>query len=227
MRSGSTQHQGDETVSRLFAESGISIAASAAMLLLTIAGGRLITATTPPDPATVEWSADASCLQRPLTLIDAAGVQAASWLCLTTGGIQPAVELHGLPSGTLYSAWLSYLEHPGARDAGRCASTDLASDGTALPGRLDGAAADRDGRVALSGALTGLIPAGDTVVEILVVEHGTVSAAGAPARARQLLAWDRSWSALPTPSVDQREDTGRLLGCATFWVRGGVEQTEH
>jgi hypothetical protein len=197
------------------------------MLLLTIAGGRLVTATTAPDPASEERPATTSCLQRPVTLLDAAGVQAASWLCMTTGGVQPGVELQGLPSGRLYSAWLSYQEHPGSRDIGRCGSTDLASPGAAHVGRLDGATSDQDGRVMFAQSLTGLQPGGDTLLEILVVDHGAVTAAQAPARSRQLLAWDPSWRAMPSPTIDQEEDTGRLLGCAAFWIRGGAEQTEH
>src|SRR5215212_1953792 len=215
-------------MSRLFADTGMTIVASAAMLLLTILGGRLITATTAPDPVSVEQPASRSCLERPLTTIGAAGVHAVSWICLTTAGVQPGVELRGLPSGGLYSAWLSYLEHPSTLHGGRCASVQLASDDrVAPPSRLDSVVADRDGRVVLSGALTGLLPGGDTVLEILVVDHGTPSAAGASARARQLLAWDRSWSGLPSPTSDQADDSGELLGCAAFWLRGGAESMEH
>jgi hypothetical protein len=214
---------------RLFAEAGTTIVASAAMLLLTFAGGRLLTATTPPEPARAERPATSTCEQRPLTLFDGAGVEAASWLCLTTTGAQPGVELHGLPSGTLYSAWVAYLERPRTMDVARCAGAQNPSgDGTAPTGRVDGAVADRDGRVMLAGSLAGLLPGGGTALEILVVEHGAMSAAGAPARAGSLLAWDRSWSALPGPSaVDDAGDAGRLLGCATFWIRGGAELTDH
>jgi hypothetical protein len=213
---------------RLLTEVGVSIGASAVMVIVTIVGGQLVAATAIPAASDGDQSAEASCLEQPLALTEDTAIQALTRLCLTMDGVQPTVELTGLSSGGVYTAWLSYLEHPRTRQIGRCASAQIASQvGDGTPGRLDSRTADQGGRVILSGVLPGLHPEGNTEIEILVVDHGRLAAGQTPASARQLLVWNPTWSGQPTTVIGEEQAASRLVGCAAFWLRGGAELTEH
>lgn len=213
---------------RLMIDMGASTAASTAMLVAMIVAGQLLTVTATQVPTDTTGSTSMSCLEQPLVPTGDTGMHSVARLCLTIDDVQPTVELADMTSGALYTAWLGYLEQPYTRDAGPCASAHLASrTETATPGRVDAAVATQDGQVLLSRPVPGLRPEGNTKVEILVVDHGQTAVAGAAARPRQLLSWDRAWSGLPAPMTEQSQSSSRLIGCAAFWIRGGAELTEH
>jgi hypothetical protein len=214
---------GAGAMQRMLVEIGASVGASVVMLAATVVGGHLIAGTAPP--VGVERPAYVGCDERPLSPVNGTTLRAVARLCLFPHGAEPTVELEGMPSGALYSAWVAYVERPTVVEAGRCASPALAArEEIGAPGRVASGIADRAGQVVLSSALPGFQAQANSLVEILIVDHGMPSADPAPARPRELLAWDRAWSAPPVPP-DQ--PSSALLGCTAFWVRGGAEQTEH
>ena len=207
---------------------GVSIAASVAMLLVTIVGGQLLTATPTSTTADAALAVGRSCIERPLASPDGPGMVGIARLCLTVDDVETTVELKGLTGGALYTAWLGYQERPVGGANGPCASAGSAARAErATPSQVDAAPAPRDGRLRLARTLPGLRPPSNTVLDVLVVEHGPAIAVGTAARSRQLLAWDSAWTGLPASAIDRPEDAARLIGCAAFWLRGGAEQTEH
>ena len=207
---------------RTLIEIGASVGASAVMLAATIVGGHLIAGTAPP--VGVERPAYVGCDERPLAPVNGAALRAVARLCISPHGVEPTIELEGMPSGALYTAWVAYVERPTGVDSRQCASPELAArEEIGAPGRVASGIADREGKLLLSSALPGFQARASSLVEILVVDHGPPSADPAPGRARQLLAWDRGWAAPPTSD----QPSSALLGCTPFWVRGGAEQTEH
>lgn len=211
---------------RTLIEIGASVGASAIMLAATIVGGRLVMAQT--TPVLVERPASASCDERPLAGVNGSAAHGVSHLCLTMDGADPTIELTGLPVGAVFSAWAAYVDRPSIVRAGECSTPELAArDQIGAPGRLASGIADRDGRLVLASALSGLRPSAGSVVEILVVQHAALTDTARPERARQLLAWDRVWSDARRAPNGPDQSVTRLLGCSSFWVRGGAEQAEH
>jgi hypothetical protein len=209
---------------------GASLAASLTVLLIALGGGQLLVATTPAT-ATAAPAAMTTCLDRPLTPINAPRVLGAAHLCLTVDDVAVTLELASAANGNLHTAWLSFQDHPGAKPAGACPNAPSASAQpvSGAPSQIDAAVAQADGTLRLSRTMPGLRPAGNTELEVLVVDHGpAVATATAPAdRTRSLLSWDRAWSALPAASTARPSGSPRLVGCAAFWLRGGAEQTDH
>ena len=203
---------------------GVSIAASVAMLLGTVVGGRLLTSTGTSVTADATPSTGRSCIERPLASPGGPGAVGVARLCLTLDDVETTVDLDGLTGGTLYTAWLGYQERPAGGATGACAGPETER---VTPSQVDAAPAPQDGRLRLARTLPGLRPPSNTVLDVLVVEHGPAFAVGTAARSRQLLAWDRTWAGLPASALDRPDDTARLIGCAGFWLRGGMEQTEH
>ena len=205
---------------------GVSVAASVAMLVVTIVGGQLLMATS--AAADVAPAAGRSCIERPLASPDGPGAVGVARLCLTVDDVETAVELDGLTGGALYTAWLGYQERPVGGANGPCASAGSAARAEqSTPSQVDAAPAPRDGRLRLARTLPGLRPPSNTVLDVLVAEHGPAFAVGTAARSRQLLTWDRAWAGLPASAIDHPDDAARLIGCAAFWLRGGAELTDH
>lgn len=222
---------------RLLIDSGSLIAASALMLIVVIVGGQFLGPTTPLVSAESERAQESTCLEQPLGPVGDRGnsatpvsslPQAMSSLCLTRDGVHPTVELTHLPNGMLYTAWLAYLEQPRTPDVGRCASAQLAGQaGSAMPGRIGSGTVDRSGRIVLSAAFPGLHLEGNSEAEILVVEHGQVEANRTAASARHLLLWDAGWTGMSVLAPAEGETRPRLVGCASYWMRGGPGLLEH
>jgi hypothetical protein len=214
---------------RLMTDVGASIVASAAMVALMLGGGQLLTGGIVPSTSTDDESRPRmTCLERPLVPVGSTRVRSVTQLCLTDGGIQPRVELADGTPGFVYTTWLAVHDRPAAWLDGPCAGTRLASiTEMTTPGRLGGAVADQDGRVVLSHPLPGVRLDATTGVELLVVEHARSGLHGGEARAGQLLAWSTAWSRPTGQVADRRGSQGQLIGCAVFWIRGGVEQSDH
>lgn len=203
---------------------GASIAASIAMLLGTVVGGRLQTATTTSASADAAPAAGRSCSERPLVSPAGPGSVGIARLCLTVDDVETVVEPDGLTGGTLYTAWLGYQERPVGGASGSCASAEIER---ATPSQVDAAPAPQDGRLRLARTLPGLRPPSNTVLDVFVVNHGPAFAIGSAARSRQLLVWDRGWAGQPGLALDRADDAAHLIGCAAFWLRGGAELTDH
>lgn len=211
---------GTDAMSRTLFEIGASVGASAVMLAVTIVGGRLVMAESAPG-GVERPAATVGCEERPFAVVNGGAARGMARLCLTRDGVEPIVELAGLPSGVIYSAWIAYVDRPGVVRVGECADPDLPA-----PGRIASGIADQEGRLMLSSMAPGLQLGANSVVKLLVVEHGALSSDVTPDRARGLLVWQPGWSDATAPS-DATQSSGSLLGCSSFWTRGGVDTTEH
>jgi hypothetical protein len=208
---------------------GVTIAASLVVFLMAIGGGHLLASTTTPAIATAAPAVMMTCLDRPLTPVGATRALGTAHLCLTLDDVAVTVELASAASGDLHTAWLSFQDRPGAKVAGTCPSVQSPSTQLvqAAPSQIDAVVSQADGTMRLSRTLPGLRPAGNTELELLVVNHGPASTTASADRTRSLLSWDRAWSAVPAASTARNTEQPTLIGCAAFWLRGGTEQTEH
>jgi len=205
---------------RTLIEIGASVGASAVMVAATIVGGQMLKAT--PPAVESERPAHVGCDTRRLAPVNGAAVQAFSRLCFGPRGVESVVDLAARPTGGVYSAWMAYVDRPTAVRTGECASPELVT-----PGRVASGIANGEGRLTLANDVPGLQVRANGLVEILVVEHGQPTTDSAPDRARELLSWHSAWSDPGAAPTDFEQPSSALLGCATFWVRGGAEQTEH
>jgi hypothetical protein len=160
--------------------------------------------------------------------IFSAGVGTLARLCFGESDVRPRLELTGVTSGTLFSAWLTNEEHPKTEHRQRC---DIPPpDGTASwtrPVRIGAAVVDQTGRLHLAATMRDLRIAGGTRLQILAVDHGWTGPERGAARAEELVTWEHAWSrGLATPTGDSHF-RGQVVGCASFWLRGGVDSLEH
>jgi hypothetical protein len=97
----------------------------------------------------------------------------------------------------------------------------------ATPGRIAGAGPDQAGRALLSHPLPGVRLDANSRLELLLLEHAQSVLAGSAAQVGQLITWSPSWSGPAGRLLDRGQGQSQLIGCATFWIRGGAEQAEH
>lgn len=215
-------------MNRSITDVGASTVACAAMLTLTIGGGHFLTATAGSPSTEREHEARMSCIDRPLMPVSGGHIRADARLCLTDGGVRPIVELADVTPGSVYTAWLAFLDGTTASTRGPCADTHFTTSGElTTPGRLDGAVADQDGRVVLSHPLPGSRLDAHTVVELLIVEHARPVLIGGAAQNGQFISWNPAWSRQKGQVPDRGASQSQLVGCASFWIRGGAEQSGH
>ena len=206
------------------------VAVSAAITVGTaIIGTKLLSPTTPPPLPSDAGSG--SCVDEPFVpvrgAIFSAGVATLARLCFGIDDVRPRLELTGVTSGTLFSAWLTNEEQPKTEHRQRC-DIPPAVPGSAWtrPVRIGAAVADQTGLLHLAATLRDLRVIGGSRLQILAVEHGRLGAERGALVAEELLGWEHAWNqGLATPTGDSHH-RGRLVGCASFWLRGGVDSLE-
>jgi hypothetical protein len=212
---------------RTLTEILVLVALSAVITVGTaVVGARLA------SPSTVELAPvaamDMACLDEPFVLDQGTVVGALARLCIGDGVVRPRIELTGLTSGAVLTAWLAYTERPPAGRTQQCAIDDVQPDAPwALPMRIEGAVADQTGRVELASSMPGVRFVGGSEIQVLVVNHGWVRAERRAERVDRPLVWDRSWAMPPADGIGDNPHGGWILGCAVFRLRMGTESLEH
>jgi hypothetical protein len=207
------------------------VAVSAIITAGTAVIGRwlLSPATTPPLPSD---AGSGSCVDEPFTPLRgftfSSGVGTLARLCFGVADVRPRLELTGVRSGTVFSAWLTNEEHPKTEHRARC---DLpppdAGAAWTRPVRIGAAVADQTGRLHLSATMRDLRIVGGARLQIVAVDHGWTRPERGVALADELIDWEPAWgrgSAAPTGDSHHR---GQMVGCASFWLRGGVDSLEN
>jgi hypothetical protein len=156
------------------------------------------------------------------------GVGTLARLCFGIEDVRPRLELTGVRSGTVFSAWLTNEVQPKTEHRQRC---DLpppdAGAAWTRPGRIGAAVPPPPGRTP-RGATRRYRPiiAGPRL-QIVAVDHGWIRPERGVALADELVDWEPAWgrgSAAPTGDSHHR---GQMVGCASFWLRGGVDSLEN
>ena len=212
---------------RFLTEILVFIAASTVIAMCTVVAGAKLTApaTSAPVPADL---LSGTCLDEPFLTTQSVVVGALARLCFEIDAVQPRVELTGLPSGVLFTAWLAQTSRPAAASRESCDLADAGPNGAAPPPvRFDAAVADQTGRVQLTATLPGLRIAGGSQARLFVVEHGWIGPDRAAVRPDDVLAWESAWVHGVTRTSGDRYSRGRVVGCASFRPRGGVETLEN
>ena len=202
----------------------LSIVASALFMVgVAVVGVYLTAAPAPPASPNVP---ETVCLDEPLVAAAGAQLRGLAHLCFGRDGLTPSLDLEHLAEGRLYSAWLASGDMPSTAPASHCLSNQTRAGGApTTPGRVDATVADATGRVHLTAMLRGFRTAGLTEIQLLAVDHGPATPGATPRGGTELLAWQAIWRD-PTPAVTGGQDQSRLVGCASFRLRGGVETLE-
>ena len=98
-----------------------------------------------------------------------------------------------------------------------------AQDDAERPVRIAAGVADQTGRVHLEAVLRDLPVLAGARIQILAVDHGWARPERGAAHPDELVAWEPGWSPAPAAPAGDSRHTGRVIGCATFWMRGGVD----
>lgn len=205
----------------------ILVVASAAVALGAAAVGMWLTApaSSKEDPADL---LSGSCIDEPFRAPDGVVVGTLARLCFDVDAVRPRVELTGVTSDSLFTGWLTQPTPAGVMHGNVCGSSDAAAATTLLqPARFDASRADQTGRVQLSASLPVMRFTGDSRIRVLVVDHGWRGSSQVVPREEQLSTWDGTWVHGLSSTANTNRTPGRLVGCATFWPRGGVETLEN
>jgi hypothetical protein len=205
----------------------VFVVASAVVALGAALVGMMLTA-----PATSkEIPADllsGTCLDEPFRAPNGVVIGTLARLCFEIDAVRPRVELTGVAPSGLYTGWLSKDGTPRPMAADLCELSDAGAMSMPMkPERFDATIADRTGRVQLSANLPGLRLASGSVVRLLVVDHGWAGPNQTALRAEQLPIWDSTWVHRMATTGSGNQVPGRVLGCASFWLRGGTETVEN
>jgi hypothetical protein len=213
---------------RTLAEILVFVVVSAVITVGTaVVGARLVA----PSPTTSEPSSHVmgmACLDEPFVSIHGRIVGAMARLCLGDGIASPRIELTGLTSGTLLSAWLAYGERRSATPQARCSVNHSHPDAPwPLPRLIDTTVADHTGRVELTSTMPGLRFAGGSEVQVLTVEHGWQRPERRAAIVELLRIWQDGWTTgEPTATIGSAGIRGWVVGCATFRPPVGLGSLE-
>lgn len=203
------------------------LVASAVVALGAAVIGMMLTA--PAEPTDVPADLlSGTCLDEPFRPTHGGVlVGTLSRLCFDVDAVRPRVELTGVTSGALYTGWISRPVAPAGGRGNACDLSDAGATGTTLqPQRFDAASADQTGRVQLSANLPGLKLPGGSQVRVLVIDHGWTESGQVTPYADRLAVWNGAWIPGVTTTGSDGRSQGRLVGCASFWLRGGVETLE-
>lgn len=214
---------------RVLTEILVLVTASTVIALCAAVVGAKLTAPTPSAPVPADLLSG-TCLDEPFLAAPAPAVVVGSLarLCFDVDAVRPRIELTGLPSGVLFTAWLSHAPRPAVTPREPCDAADSGPNGAVpLPARFDAAVADQTGRVQLTATIPGLRIVGGSQPRLFVVEHGWIGPDRAAVRPDDVLVWDRAWVHGAATTSSDRHGRGRLVGCASFWLRGGVETLEN
>jgi hypothetical protein len=210
---------------RNMAEVLVFVVASAMVALGAGVVGMMLT-----SPATSkEIPADllsGTCLDEPFHTSNGVVVGSLARLCFEIESVRPRVELTGVTNGALYTGWLARGAPPRSVQGSLCEMSDPGVAATLQPERFDATIADRTGRAQLSANLPGLkLPSG-SIIRLLVVDHGWAGPNQTALRAEQLPLWNGAWVQGMSTVASGDRAPGHLVGCASFWLRGGVETLE-
>jgi len=128
------------------------------------------------------------CFESPLTATSESGVEGVAHLCIDREGVRPALQVHGLQTGEMYTAWLAYFDRPSTCFHTPCGFVDLkGEDPIGVLGRVDGAIAPPMRHLDLQTVFRDLKLSTGAQVSLLVLSQGATSEADGRAHARQML----------------------------------------
>jgi hypothetical protein len=210
---------------RTLTEILVLVTLSAVITIGTAVLGARLMAPPPPAERAPLVRMDMACLDEPFVSVHGTIVGALARLCIDGDTVRPRVELTGLTSGTVFTAWLAYAERRSAARRERCVVDDVPLDAPwALPRRVDDVAvADQAGHVEITGRVEALHLAGGSEIQVIVVDHGWMSRERRAGGAEELLAWQRSWTQDPAASIGDVRVRGWVKGCAVFKLNVGVD----
>lgn len=141
-------------------------------------------------------------------------VSGSGQLCFAQTGVRVSVEVDELVPGDLYTAWMAYIETPGACSATPCPLPEAMRFTPAVPFvRFDSAVGGVTRRATMVSVFRGLTLSPSAQVQLLLVNHG-VAVVG-EGRPRQLLA--SAW-----PGVMRDGPTGEgVIARTHFAIRWG------
>jgi hypothetical protein len=162
------------------------------------------------DTNNVAWL----CYDERLKSAITGSTQGYTQLCYAETGIKAVIDAEDLAPGELYTAWLAYIDSPGACSATPCPLPEMMRLTPPPPIlRFDGAVADDTKRTRLASVFRGLTPLPGAQIQVLLVGHGrAIPGEGRPA---QILS--TTW-----PGVIHDGATGvGLIARAHFVVQSG------
>jgi hypothetical protein len=211
---------------RFLTEILVFLTASAAIAICTaVVGARL---TSPPTSAVVPIDLlSGSCVDEPFVPTQGTFIAALARLCFEQDSMRPRIELTGVAVGSLFTGWLTPAPPPGTTPREACSLADPGPSGSVpWPERFDAAIADQTGRVQLSAPLPGQRLKAGGRARLLVIDHGWVGVNQSEIRAADVAAWEDAWGLGPRLKSNDDRGRGRVVGCASFWLMGGVESLE-
>ena len=172
---------------RLAVELLATTAVALAITTMVLCGGRAAFSPSTPPTSSNLAGMGLSCHNAPVHTLAVSTVEGHAQLCVGKAGVRPAVQLGGLRSGEVYTAWLAYFERPAACLTRPCQLIDLLGDNPlGVLGRIDGAVASAH-ELHLQAEIRDLRVAGGAEVILLIFGHGGANAESGRALARQLL----------------------------------------
>ena len=141
-----------------------------------------------PQAGVDRGNAGRGCVDAAVQALSAFRLEGSGGICVDAGVVHAAVQVGGLTTGHVYTAWLAYFDHPTLCAQSPCGLVDLRGDDpSGVLVRVGGGIARDDGEMELRTSLADMQPGTGSQVTLLLLNHGPLIAADGRARARQLL----------------------------------------
>jgi len=191
-------------------------------VLIAVAFSGIVLAPAPMLPSTGPAHDGALCEVEPLSPVAEMVIAGLTQLCVSEHGTRAWVELVGLRRDALYTGWLAYGGRSLSPQEFRCGGfSENVSETRSAPLRIDRAITDEAGRARFMASYPAIRLSDKEDVWMLVVDHGVL-----PSGDQSTAVWEPGWRSTASVMAPGSSIAGRLIGCAHFQRRGGVESLE-